>query len=71
MTRSDNTPSVTKRRRQALLAGVFGLALAGVVAGQFVPPINAPALAQITTSQPAGTFSFADIVERSPRPSSP
>ncbi|MFG1344981.1 Do family serine endopeptidase [Xanthobacter autotrophicus DSM 431] len=64
MTRSDNTPSVTKRHRRALLAGVVGLALAGVVAGQFVPPLNAPALAQITTSQPAGTFSFADIVEK-------
>jgi len=64
MTRSDNTPSVTKRYRRALLAGVFGLAIAGVAAGQFVPPMNTPALAQITTSQPAGTFSFADIVEK-------
>ncbi|MFG1365577.1 Do family serine endopeptidase [Xanthobacter sp. V7C-1B] len=64
MTRSDNTPSVTKRHRKALLAGVVGLALAGVVAGQFVPPLNGPVAAQITTSQPAGTFSFADIVEK-------
>ncbi|MEP9348526.1 Do family serine endopeptidase [Xanthobacter sp. KR7-225] len=64
MTRSDTPSSVTKRHRKALLAGVFGLAIAGVVAGQFVPPANSPALAQITTSQPAGTFSFADIVEK-------
>ncbi|MCP6508599.1 hypothetical protein NL478_27935, partial [Klebsiella pneumoniae] len=64
MTRSENTTSVTKRHRKALLAGVFGLAIAGVVAGQFVPPANTPAFAQITTSQPAGTFSFADIVEK-------
>ena len=64
MTRSDNTPSVTKRHRRALLAGVVGLALAGVVAGQFVPPGNTAAQAQITTNQPAGTFSFADIVEK-------
>ncbi len=64
MTSSDNTPSVTKRRRNALLAGVFGLALAGVVAGQLTPALTTPALAQITTSQPAGAFSFADIVEK-------
>ncbi len=64
MTRSSNTPSVTKRRRQALLAGVFGLAIAGVVAGELIPGTATPAFAQITTSQPAGTFSFADIVEK-------
>jgi len=64
MTRSDKTPSVTKRRRQALLAGVFGLAVAGLVAGELVPGAATPALAQITTAQPAGTFSFADIVEK-------
>ncbi|MFG1209105.1 Do family serine endopeptidase [Xanthobacter flavus] len=64
MTRSPSTPSVTKRNRRAMLASVFGLALAGVVAGQFIPPANTPALAQITTSQPANTFSFADIVEK-------
>ncbi len=64
MTRSDKTPSVTKRRRQALLAGVFGLAVAGMVAGEFLPGTATPAYAQITTSQPAGTFSFADIVEK-------
>ncbi|WP_454915831.1 Do family serine endopeptidase [Xanthobacter sediminis] len=64
MTRTDKTPSVTKRRRQALLAGVFGLAVAGMVAGEFLPGTATPAFAQITTSQPAGAFSFADIVEK-------
>ncbi|MFG1394590.1 Do family serine endopeptidase [Xanthobacter agilis] len=64
MTRTDKTPSVTKRRRQVLLAGVFGLAVAGMVAGEFLPGTATPAFAQITTSQPAGTFSFADIVEK-------
>lgn len=61
---SPKTPSVTKRRRQALLAGVFGLAVAGMVAGELIPGTATPAFAQITTSQPAGAFSFADIVEK-------
>jgi len=64
MTRSNTKPSLVKRRRSALMAGVVGLGLAGIMAGQMLPPAVAPALAQITTSQPAGTFSFADIVEK-------
>ncbi|MFT0861567.1 Do family serine endopeptidase [Ancylobacter sp. G4_0304] len=58
-------PSLLRESRNGLLAGVFTLALAGGAVGAFVlPQTVTPALAQITTSQPAGTFSFADIVEK-------
>ncbi len=63
MTRSDKTSFLTKRR-SALLAGVVGFALAGVVAGALTPVATTPAFAQITTNEPANTFSFADIVEK-------
>ncbi|MPT25041.1 MAG: Do family serine endopeptidase [Starkeya sp.] len=60
------TPASTLRKsRSRLLAGVFTLALAGGTVGAFVlPEIITPAQAQLTTNQPAGTFSFADIVEK-------
>jgi len=64
MIRSHNSSSVIRTSRKALLAGAVGLALGGVVVGQLMPPATTPAYAQITTSQPAGTFSFADIVEK-------
>ncbi|WP_035714546.1 Do family serine endopeptidase [Azorhizobium doebereinerae] len=65
MTRSPSS-SLTKRRA-ALMAGVVGLAVAGVAVGQFGYP-STPALAQ-TTQAPAAnlsasTFSFADIVQK-------
>ncbi|MFK8252208.1 Do family serine endopeptidase [Ancylobacter terrae] len=57
--------STLRRSRNRLLAGVFGLALAGGAIGAVVlPEAVTPALAQITTNQPASTFSFADIVEK-------
>ncbi|HSI42284.1 MAG TPA: Do family serine endopeptidase [Xanthobacteraceae bacterium] len=56
---------ILARSRARLLAGVFGLALAGgAVGAMIVPETITPAFAQITTAQPAGTFSFADIVEK-------
>ncbi|WP_428029282.1 Do family serine endopeptidase [Ancylobacter sp.] len=60
------TPSSTLRKsRSRLLAGVFTLALAGGTVGAFVlPEMISPAQAQLSTNQPAGTFSFADIVEK-------
>ncbi len=68
MTGSTNFPSLTKRRRTALLAGVVGLAVAGVAVGQFGYP-STPAFAQtnqapVSPSLSASTFSFADIVEK-------
>ncbi|MGQ3672870.1 Do family serine endopeptidase [Xanthobacter sp. TB0136] len=63
MTRSDKTSFMTKRR-SALLAGVVGFALAGVMAGALTPVTTTAAFAQITTNEPANTFSFADIVEK-------
>ncbi|MFG1397202.1 Do family serine endopeptidase [Roseixanthobacter pseudopolyaromaticivorans] len=64
MTGFPRKSSLIRRRRSALLGGVFGLAVTGIVVGQFIPPYSMPANAQITTSQPAGTFSFADTVEK-------
>ncbi|MEW6258014.1 MAG: Do family serine endopeptidase [Pseudomonadota bacterium] len=64
MTGFTSPSSRVRRRRSALLAGVVGLALTGAVAGQFIPPFNAPAEAQITTNQSAGQNSFADVVEK-------
>ena len=66
---SPSTDSTTRsllfRRRSALLAGVFGIAVLGFAAGQVIlPPVSSPALAQITTDRPAGQYSFADVVER-------
>lgn len=68
MTRSTNFPSLTKRRRTALLAGVVGLAVAGVAVGQFGYP-STPAFAQtnqapVAPGLSASTFSFADIVQK-------
>ena len=57
--------STLRKSRSRLLAGVFTLALAGGAVGAFVmPEAVTPAFAQITTNQPANTFSFADIVEK-------
>ncbi|GLK69926.1 Do family serine endopeptidase [Ancylobacter dichloromethanicus] len=57
--------STLRKSRSRLLAGVFTLALAGGAVGAFVlPEVISPAQAQLSTSQPAGTFSFADIVEK-------
>jgi serine protease Do len=64
MTGFPRKSTLIRRRRSALLGGVFGLAVTGIVVGQFIPPYSMPANAQITTSQPAGTFSFADTVEK-------
>ncbi|WP_029354071.1 Do family serine endopeptidase [Bosea sp. 117] len=62
---STQKTSTLRKSRSRLLAGVFTLALAGGTIGAYVlPQTVTPALAQITTSQPAGTFSFADIVEK-------
>lgn len=62
---SQTTSSTLRRSRTRLLAGVFTLALAGgAVGGLLLPESVTPANAQITTNQPAGTFSFADIVEK-------
>jgi len=59
------TRSLLFRRRSALLAGVFGIAVLGFAAGQVIlPPVSSPAVAQITTDRPAGQYSFADVVER-------
>ncbi|HEY8267770.1 MAG TPA: Do family serine endopeptidase [Xanthobacteraceae bacterium] len=59
------TRSLFTRRRSALLASVFGIAVLGFAAGQVIlPPVSSPALAQITTDRPAGQYSFADVVER-------
>jgi serine protease Do len=59
------TGGLFKRRRALLLAGVFGLAIVGLAAGQaFPPPTSTPAFAQITTDRPPGQNSFADVVER-------
>jgi serine protease Do len=63
------TPSTArgffKRRRSLLLAGVFGLALSGIAAGQILlPNLSTPALAQISTDRPANQYSFADVVDR-------
>ncbi|MBS7539406.1 Do family serine endopeptidase [Ancylobacter lacus] len=64
-TPATETSSTLRRSRNRLLAGVFTLALAGGAVGALVlPEAITPALAQITTSQPTGTFSFADIVEK-------
>ncbi|MEP9379756.1 DegQ family serine endoprotease [Aquabacter sp. CN5-332] len=64
MTGFTSPNSQVRRRRAALLAGVVGLAMTGVVAGQFIPPYTTPANAQITTNQSAGQNSFADVVEK-------
>lgn len=64
MTGFTSPSSRVRRRRSALLAGVVAVAMTGVVAGQFLPPLNAPANAQITTNIPAGQNSFADVVEK-------
>lgn len=57
--------STLRGSRSRLLAGVFTLALAGGAVGAFViPETVTPAFAQLSTNQPAGTFSFADIVEK-------
>jgi len=64
MTGFTSNTSRVRHRRNALLAGAVGLAITGMVAGQFIPPYNSPASAQLTTSQPAGAFSFADVVEK-------
>ncbi|MCK0208993.1 Do family serine endopeptidase [Starkeya koreensis] len=64
---NQTTPSSSTLRhsRSRLLAGVFTLALAGGAFGALVlPETITPAAAQLTTNQPAGTFSFADIVEK-------
>ncbi len=59
------TRSLLTRRRSALLAGVFGIAVLGFAAGQAIlPPVSSPALAQITTDRPANQYSFGDVVER-------
>ncbi len=68
MTPSSHSPSLTKRRRTALLAGVVGLAVAGVAVGQFGYP-STPAFAQtnqapVAPGLSASTFSFADIVQK-------
>lgn len=61
----ENKPSTLRSSRNRLLAGVFTLALAGGAFGAFaLPEAVTPALAQITTSQPANSFSFADIVDK-------
>ncbi|MDF2996320.1 MAG: Do family serine endopeptidase [Xanthobacteraceae bacterium] len=61
----DTKTSPLRSSRNRLLAGVFSLALAGGAIGALaLPEAVTPALAQITTSQPANTFSFADIVEK-------
>lgn len=64
MTRSTNSSFLTKRRT-ALMAGVVGLAVAGVAVGQFGYG-STPALAQATTAAPvtAQSFSFADVVQK-------
>ncbi|QIB35116.1 Do family serine endopeptidase [Ancylobacter pratisalsi] len=57
--------STLRRSRTRLLAGVFTLALAGGAVGAYVlPEAVTPAFAQLSTNQPASTFSFADIVEK-------
>jgi serine protease Do len=62
---SPPAPSFLKRRRSLLLAGVFGLALSGLAAGQIIlPSLSSAAHAQISTDRPAGQYSFADVVER-------
>ncbi|MCS0501112.1 Do family serine endopeptidase [Ancylobacter mangrovi] len=62
---STKTSSTLRRSRTRLLAGVFTLALAGGAVGAFVlPETVTPAFAQLSTNQPASTFSFADIVEK-------
>ncbi|MGQ3676334.1 Do family serine endopeptidase [Xanthobacter sp. TB0139] len=58
------TSPATRRRRNVLMAGVVGFAMAGVMAGVLTPVTTTPAFAQITTNEPADTFSFADIVEK-------
>ncbi|TCT07594.1 Do family serine endopeptidase [Aquabacter spiritensis] len=64
MTGITSPSSRVRRRRAALLAGAVGLAMTGVVAGQFLPPYTSPASAQISTNQSAGQNSFADVVEK-------
>ena len=64
MTGTTPSSSRIRRRRNLLLAGVVGLAVTGVVAGQFVPPYASPAMAQIATNTAPGQNSFADIVEK-------
>jgi serine protease Do len=61
----EHKTSPLRSSRNRLLAGVFTLALAGGAFGALaLPEAVTPALAQITTSQPANTFSFADIVDK-------
>lgn len=70
MSRNALTPTpknsfTLRSSRSRLLAGVFTLALAGGALGAIVvPEAVTPAAAQLSTNQPAGTFSFADIVEK-------
>ncbi|MGU3492766.1 Do family serine endopeptidase [Xanthobacteraceae bacterium A53D] len=66
MTRTSPSTAFSKRR-SILMAGVVGLAVAGVAVGQFGYP-STPALAQTqapaNTNLSAGTFSFADVVQK-------
>ncbi|GGF53350.1 serine peptidase [Azorhizobium oxalatiphilum] len=62
MTRLSTFSSLTKRRT-ALMAGVVGLAVAGVAIGQFGYP-STPALAQAQAPLTSNSFSFADIVQK-------
>ncbi|MCC6946972.1 MAG: DegQ family serine endoprotease [Bradyrhizobiaceae bacterium] len=67
MNREENTTKpagILRRRRSALLAGVLAVAVTGFAAGQIVPQVFSPAIAQITTDRPATQMSFADVVER-------
>ena len=63
----DNTNQKTgilSRHRKSLLAAVFGLGVAGALAGNFViTPSVTPAYAQTQTA-PAQPFGFADIVQK-------
>jgi len=66
MNEPNTTPpgGILRRRRSVLLAGVLAVAVTGFAAGQIVPQVFSPAIAQITTDRPATQMSFADVVER-------
>ncbi|WP_127090108.1 Do family serine endopeptidase [Aquabacter cavernae] len=64
MTGFTSPSSRVRRRRSALLAGAVGLAMTGAIVGQFIPPFNAPAEAQIATNLSSSQNSFADVVEK-------
>lgn len=65
MTVSSSSPSTSiRRRRGVLLAGVVGLAMTGMVAGQFISPFSGVAQAQISSPLSASQNSFADLVDK-------